>query len=91
VRVLLTPDGRTAVVANAGGTDLVLLDRADPRSRTVIPLAQPPKVLAVSPDGRRLYVSHPEPGGVSLIDLAARTVVRTVALDGTPDGVAVAR
>jgi Tol biopolymer transport system component len=91
VRVLLTPDGRTAVVANAGGTDLVLLDRADPRARTVIPLAQPPKVLAVSGDGRRLYVTHPEPGGVSLIDLAAPRVVRMVPLDGAPDGVAVAR
>jgi YVTN family beta-propeller protein len=91
VRVLVTPDGRTAVVANAGGTDIVLLDAAKPRSSTVIPLPQPPKVLAVSADGRRLYVSHPEPGGVSLIDLATRTVIRTIPLEGTPDGVAVVR
>lgn len=91
VRVLVTPDGSTAVVANAGGTDIVLLDAANPRSGTVIPLPQPPKVLAVSSDGRRLYVSHPEPGGVSLIDLATRAVIRTVPLEGTPDGVAVVR
>jgi YVTN family beta-propeller protein len=90
-RVLLTPDGRTAAVANGGTSDIVLVDRADPRARTVIPLPQAPKVLAVSADGRRLYVSHPEPGGVSLIDLVTRKVVRTIAMSGTPDGVAVVR
>jgi DNA-binding beta-propeller fold protein YncE len=91
VRVLLSPDGRTAVVAHSGGTDLVLLDAADPRTKTVIPVPQAPKVLAVSSDGRRLYVSHPEPGGVSLIDLVARTLVRTVGMTGIPDGLAVVR
>jgi hypothetical protein len=34
---------------------------------------------------------HPEPGGVSLIDLVVRKLVKTIALAGTPDGVAVVR
>lgn len=69
----------------------MLLDAANPRAQTTIPLPQAPKVLAVSADGRRLYVSHPEPGGVSLIDLVARRLIRTITLDGAPDGLAVVR
>lgn len=91
VRVLITPDGRTAAVANGGSSAVVLVETANHLAATVIPLSQAPKVLAVSGDGRRLYVSHPEPGGVSLIDLVARKLVKTIALDGTPDGVAVVR
>jgi DNA-binding beta-propeller fold protein YncE len=91
VRVLVTPDGRTAVVANGGGSAVVLVETANPLATTVIPMSQAPKVLAVSGDGRRLYVSHPEPGGVSLIDLVARKLVKTVTLSGAPDGVAVVR
>jgi hypothetical protein len=34
---------------------------------------------------------HPDPGGVSLIDLIERKLVKTIALAGTPDGVAVVR
>jgi TolB protein len=89
VRVLLTPDGRTAVVANGAESALQLIDTGNPARRSEIALPQAPKVLALSPDGAWLYVSHPDPGGVSLIDLAACKVVRTVALSGTPDGIAV--
>jgi Tol biopolymer transport system component len=91
VRVLVTPDGRTAAVANGGGNAVVLLDIANPLATTAIPVPQAPKVLAVSADGHRLYVSHPEPGGVSLIDLVARKLVKTVTLSGAPDGIAVVR
>lgn len=91
VRVLVTPDGRTVAIANGGGNAVVLLATANPLATTTIPMPQAPKVLAVSADGRRLYVSHPEPGGVSLIDLVARKFVKTVTLSGAPDGVAVVR
>ncbi len=78
-------------VKRGAAAEVVLLDTADPRATAVIPLSQAPKVLAVSADGRRLYVSHPEPGGVSLIDLVARKLVKAVTLSGAPDEVAVVR
>ncbi len=91
VRVLVTPDGRTAIVANGGSHHVALFDTRTYRATLRIPLPQAPKVLAVSADGRRLYVSHPEPGGVSLVDLVHGKVVKTVLLSGAPDGVAVVR
>ena len=45
---------------------------------------------AVSPDGRRAYVSHPGRDAVSMIDVPSMTVLRTVDVPGVPDGVAVA-
>jgi YVTN family beta-propeller protein len=48
-----------------------------------------PKVIAVSPDGRRAYVTHPERGALTMIDVPSMTVLRSVPVAGTPDGVAV--
>jgi hypothetical protein len=53
-----------------------------------IPLAAVPKVLALSPNGRFAAVSHPDAKLVSVVDLERRAVARTIALPGTPDGVA---
>jgi YVTN family beta-propeller protein len=38
--------------------------------------------------GRRAYVSHPELGRISVVDLASWTVVRSIALGGQPFGLA---
>jgi len=38
-----------------------------------------------------VVVAHLEGGGVSLIDLVARKLVKTVTLSGAPDGIAVVR
>jgi YVTN family beta-propeller protein len=48
-----------------------------------------PKVIAVSADGRRAYVTHPARDRLTMVDVASMTVLRTVAVPGTPDGVAV--
>jgi YVTN family beta-propeller protein len=48
-----------------------------------------PKVLALSPDGRRAYLTHPEGETLSMVDVAAMAVLRTVSVPGRPDGVAV--
>jgi DNA-binding beta-propeller fold protein YncE len=55
----LNPNGRYLYVANSplapGGGGIVLVDTANWRSRTVV-LHADPNGMAVSPDGRRLYV-----------------------------------
>jgi hypothetical protein len=42
----------------------------------------------VRSDGRLAYVTHPD-GALTLIDVPSMTVLRTVPLPGTPDGVAI--
>ncbi len=48
-----------------------------------IPVGVAPKGLALSPDGSRLYVANRNDDTISVVDTAARKVVRTIAL-GAP-------
>ena len=46
------------------------------------------KVVTVSGDSQRAFVSHPEADRVSVINLRNRTVERTFVVGKQPDGVA---
>lgn len=88
-RVAFTADGRAALVVHAGDSTAVAYDvrRRVPVAR--VQVARGPKVIAISRDGRRAYVTHPH-GALTLLDVPSMTVLRSVALPGTPDGVAIA-
>jgi DNA-binding beta-propeller fold protein YncE len=51
-------------------------------------VGEAPKVIALSSDGRRAYVTHPA-GALTLIDLPTMSVLHTVSVAGSPDGIAV--
>lgn len=88
-RVVFTPDGRTALVVHGGDSTVVAYDVWTKQRAGSVAVAAGPKVIALSPDGRRAYVTHPERGALTLIDVPSMTVLRSVSLPGTPDGVAV--
>ena len=83
--VALTPDDRLLVVTVYGEDRIAFIDTS---TQTVVAnLAVPkPHTVAISPNGKLAYVTVQEPGhfGLALIDLATRSVVRTLALDKTP-------
>jgi DNA-binding beta-propeller fold protein YncE len=88
-RIVFTPDGRTALIVHGGDSTVVSYDvrSRSPVASVTVPAG--PKVIALSADGRRAYVTHPH-GALTMIDVPSMTVLRTVALPGTPDGVAIA-
>jgi DNA-binding beta-propeller fold protein YncE len=88
-RVLFTPDGRTALVVASGDSALVAFDVRTRRRAGVVAVPPGPKVLALGPDGRRAYLTHPAGESLTMVDLAAMAVLRTVPVPGRPDGVAV--
>jgi hypothetical protein len=45
-------------------------------------------VIALSADGRRAYITHPA-GALTMLDVPSMSVLHSVMLAGTPDGVAV--
>ncbi|HEX6049748.1 MAG TPA: hypothetical protein VFZ21_10795, partial [Gemmatimonadaceae bacterium] len=88
-RVVFTPDGRTALVVHGGDSTVVAYDVATKQRTGSVTVTAGPKVVALSPDGRRAYVTHPERGALTLIDVPSMTVLRSVLVPGTPDGVGV--
>jgi YVTN family beta-propeller protein len=83
--VALTPDNRLLLVAVYDENRVAFVDTS---TQTVVAAITVPKphTVAISPDGKFAYVTVQEPGhfALALIDLQARSVVRTLALEKTP-------
>lgn len=81
--VALSPDGKTAYVANrAAGTisRVVDLDTA-PRVDGTLEVGSEPVAVALSPTGARLFVAELAESRVSVIDTASLQVVTSLAVD----------
>jgi YVTN family beta-propeller protein len=63
-------------------------DAAKRRLITAIKLAESPKVITLSNDGHRAYLTNPSAHQVTVVDLAANRVLATFAVGKTPDGIA---
>jgi DNA-binding beta-propeller fold protein YncE len=87
-RIVFTPDGRHALVVHGGDANVVKYDVATRMRLESLAVAAGPKVIALSTDGRRAYITHPA-GALTMIDVASMSVLRSMPLTGTPDGVAV--
>jgi len=88
--VAVTPDGRTAVVADAGDGTVTFLDTATGAAvGAPVSVGSNPSRVAVTPDGRLAYVTNIVSNTVSVIDLGTRTVRATVPVGTSPSGVAV--
>jgi DNA-binding beta-propeller fold protein YncE len=85
---VFTPDGRRALVVLGGEARIVTYDVATVEAVASVDVPPGPKVIAVRADGRLAYVTHPD-GALTVIDVPSMTVLRTVPLSGTPDGVAI--
>lgn len=104
-RATTAPDPRAGVdvrggpyllVVNKSGSSLSVLDPGDGEEVARVPTRRGPHEVAVSPDGRRAYVTdygtRPEPGGtVSVVDLERFESLGTIdiAPHSRPHGVAV--
>ncbi len=83
--VALTPDNRLLLVGVYGENRIAFIDTS---TQTVVGTTAVPKphTVAISPDGKLAYVTVQEPShfGLAVIDVARRSVVRTLALEKTP-------
>ena len=83
--VALTPDDRLLLVTVYGEDRIAFIDTST--QSVIATLAVPkPHTVAISPSDKLAYVTVQEPGhfGLALIDIATRSLVRTLALDKTP-------
>jgi YVTN family beta-propeller protein len=88
------PDGRTLFVSNEGESTLDVVDTKSLKVTKSIPLSGHPNNIAISKDGKRVYVSIARaPGAVDVIDTASLENVKSIPVKGavhntyvTPDG-----
>lgn len=83
----LSTTAGTLVVANKSGATVSLVDTDSGEIRTTLPTDNAPHEVAISPDGRLAlignYGTRAEPGStLTLIDIVAQAVVRTIELSG---------
>lgn len=94
--VLPTKDARTVFASNIGSDSVSAIQQgADGNwTQTVIAVGKGPEGIDLSPDGREVWSAHSRDGGVSVIDVATKKVVQTIAVGTrrsnriklTPDG-----
>ena len=88
-RVLFTPDVRTVFLPDLRREELRVVDRASRRELARLPFpGAAPQGIAITPDGRHVFLSLSGQGRVAIVDVATRAVVGHVAAGETPDGVA---
>lgn len=79
-----------AYIANNGDGTVSVVKTASYEVAATIPVAASPVALAVSPNGKQLYVASSQPEGkLSVVDLEAQAVIATLEIGLNPSAVAV--
>ena len=82
------PDGRILATTERSQS-LTIVDTSDGDRVTAIPTGQAGShMVAVTPDHRRAFTANIPAGTVSVLDLAAGTKIRDIAVGGRPEGIA---
>jgi uncharacterized repeat protein (TIGR01451 family) len=83
----ITPNGSKVYVALFDNAAVSVIATATNTVTASIPVGSFPSGLAVTPDGRSVYVTS-QSGNVSAIDAGSNTVTTTIAVGGQPIGIA---
>ena len=88
MRIKFTPDGKRVLVPHRESKRLIVFDRARRAPVANIELPAAPKIVTVSGDGRRAFLTSPESSLAMIVDLRAGRTISTFLTGTTPDGVA---
>lgn len=86
--VVVSGDGRTAYVTNAGDNSVSVVDTKAHQVVATIPVGTFPHGLRISPDGRQAWVANLKGETVSVIDTVNRTEIAKIAVGKGPAQVA---
>lgn len=66
---------------------ILVIDRKTLRMIRLLPAGTDPECVAITPDGKQLYLSNEDAGTASIIDLSGPRLVKTVVVGTEPEGV----
>jgi YVTN family beta-propeller protein len=87
-RLKFTLDGALALVSDAEGDEVIVIDAATRKERKRIKVGKVPLGILMEPGGTRAYVATSGVNGVDVIDLKTLEVVSHIATGSDPDGLA---
>ena len=86
-RLKFTPDGKTVLVSDLSGGELVVIDATKRTERARIKVGRIPTGILVV-DNHRAYVAVSGDNHIAVIDLDSLSIARTIQTGGSPDGMA---
>jgi YVTN family beta-propeller protein len=89
MKVVLSPDGKTAYVSAGRGKKVFVIDTATDKVTDSFEVGQRPWGIGLSPDGKFLYSANGPSNDVSVVDLATKTVIKTLKAGESPWGILV--
>jgi YVTN family beta-propeller protein len=87
--IAISPDGKTAYVANSGSATVPVIDAATNTVTKTITAGTTPRAIAISPDGKTAYVANEGSNDVSAIDTATNTVAKKIGAGVNPRSIAI--
>lgn len=87
--IAITPDGKTAYVANQGSNSVTPIDIATGTPGTPIPVGSGPSGIATTPDGKTVYVANSSSQSVTPIDTATNTAGPAIPIQLFPEAIAI--
>lgn len=88
-RVLITPDGTRAVVANVLSANLTILDLQECAIAALVTVGSHPQEVAITSDSRWALVTSLDPGALTLVDLATYEPVAVIPCGVFPTSIAI--
>jgi YVTN family beta-propeller protein len=82
--VVLSNNGETLYVINAGSNDLSIIDLASGRAVGHVSVGANPRGIAIAPDGSRVFVNNVLDGSVTVVDTASNSVETTIPVSDIP-------
>ena len=82
--VVLSNNGETLYVINAGSNDLSIIDLASGRAIGHVSVGINPRGIAIAPDGSRVFVNNVLDGSVTVVDTAPNSVETIISVSDIP-------
>ena len=76
-------------MSNGGDANVSVIDTATNQVVATVPVGQRPWNMALTPDGKKLYVANGRSNSVTVIDTASRSKLRDIAVGKLPWGVVI--
>jgi len=82
--LVVTPDGRTLVVANPGSDTVSFVDPLSATEMERVPVAGRPSWLLLDADGRRVFVLPERSSAVTVLSIASRSAIGAIPVEAGP-------